>query len=66
MWMQVDSCGDEAGVLFGRLDNGPLLGAAPPRRPRACRELRQGRGAQEGVGLREAVRGGLIPADSVA
>lgn len=22
----MDSCGDEAGVLFGRLDNEPLLG----------------------------------------
>ena len=27
MWVQVDSCDDEAGVLFGRLDNEPLLGA---------------------------------------
>jgi len=26
MWVQVDSCDDEAGVLFGRLDNEPLLG----------------------------------------
>jgi hypothetical protein len=28
MWVLVDSCGDEAGVLFGRLDNEPLLGTA--------------------------------------
>jgi hypothetical protein len=28
MWVQVDSCDDEAGVLFGRLDNEPLLGAS--------------------------------------
>jgi hypothetical protein len=28
MWVVVDSCGDEAGVLFGRLDNVPLLGTA--------------------------------------
>jgi len=26
MWVQVESCDDEAGVLFGRLDNEPLLG----------------------------------------
>ena len=26
MWVQVDSCHDEAGVPFGRLDNEPLLG----------------------------------------
>jgi len=26
MWMVVDFCDDEAGVLFGRLDNEPLLG----------------------------------------
>jgi len=26
MWVVVDSCDDEAGVLFGRLDNEPLLG----------------------------------------
>ena len=25
MWVQVDSCDDGEGVLFGRLDNGPLL-----------------------------------------
>ena len=25
MWVVVDSCDDEAGVLFGRLDNEPLL-----------------------------------------
>jgi hypothetical protein len=28
MWVVVDSCDDEAGVLFGRLDNEPLLGTA--------------------------------------
>jgi len=28
MWVQVDSCDDEAGLLFGRLDNEPLLGSA--------------------------------------
>ena len=28
MWVQVESCDDEAGVLFGRLDNEPLLGSA--------------------------------------
>jgi len=28
MWVQVDSCDDKAGVLFGRLDNEPLLGAS--------------------------------------
>ena len=28
MWVQVDSCDDEAGLLFGRLDNEPLLGTA--------------------------------------
>jgi hypothetical protein len=28
MWVQVDSCDDEAGVIFGRLDNEPVLGAA--------------------------------------
>jgi len=26
MWVQVDSCDDEEGVLFGKLDNEPLLG----------------------------------------
>ena len=26
MWVVVDSCDDEAGVLFGKLDNKPLLG----------------------------------------
>ena len=26
MWVVVNSCDDEAGVLFGRLDNEPLLG----------------------------------------
>jgi hypothetical protein len=26
MWVVVDSCDDGAGVLFGRLDNKPLLG----------------------------------------
>jgi len=26
MWVVVDSCDDEGGVLFGRLDNEPLLG----------------------------------------
>ena len=26
MWVQADSCDDEAGVVFGRLDNEPLLG----------------------------------------
>jgi hypothetical protein len=26
MWVVVDSCDDEAGVLFGRLDNVPVLG----------------------------------------
>ena len=26
MWVVVDSCDDEAGILFGRLDNEPLLG----------------------------------------
>jgi hypothetical protein len=26
MWVVVDSCDDEAGVLFGRLDNEPVLG----------------------------------------
>jgi len=26
MWVVVDSCDDGAGVLFGRLDNEPLLG----------------------------------------
>jgi hypothetical protein len=26
MWVVVDSCDDEEGVLFGRLDNEPLLG----------------------------------------
>jgi len=25
MWVVVDSCDDDAGVLFGRLDNEPLL-----------------------------------------
>ena len=25
MWVLVDSCDDEEGVLFGRLDNEPLL-----------------------------------------
>ncbi len=25
MWLMVDSCDDRAGVLFGRLDNEPLL-----------------------------------------
>jgi hypothetical protein len=29
MWVVVDSCDDEAGVLFGRLDNEPLLDDAP-------------------------------------
>ena len=28
MWVQVDSCDDEAGLLFGRLDNEPLLRSA--------------------------------------
>jgi len=28
MWVQVDSCDDEAGLLFGRLDSEPLLGSA--------------------------------------
>ena len=28
MWVKVDSCDDEAGLLFGRLDNEPLLGTA--------------------------------------
>lgn len=28
MWVVVDSCDDGAGVLFGRLDNEPLLGTA--------------------------------------
>jgi len=28
MWVQVDSCDDEAGLLFGRLGNEPLLGSA--------------------------------------
>jgi hypothetical protein len=28
MWVRVDSCDDQAGVLFGRLDNEPLLGTA--------------------------------------
>jgi len=28
MWVVVDSCDDEEGVLFGRLDNEPLLGTA--------------------------------------
>ncbi len=28
MWVVVDSCDNEAGVLFGRLDNEPLLGTA--------------------------------------
>jgi hypothetical protein len=28
MWVQVDSCDDEADPLFGRLDNEPLLGMA--------------------------------------
>ena len=26
MWVQVGTCDDEEGVLFGRLDNEPLLG----------------------------------------
>ena len=26
MWVQVDSCAEGAGLLFGRLDNEPLLG----------------------------------------
>ena len=26
MWVRVDSCDDEKGVLFGRLDNEPLAG----------------------------------------
>ena len=26
MWVVVDSCDDEEGMLFGRLDNEPLLG----------------------------------------
>ena len=26
MWVVVDSCDDEEGVLFGRLDNEPLVG----------------------------------------
>jgi hypothetical protein len=26
MWVVVDSCDDEAGVLFGRLDNVPVVG----------------------------------------
>jgi len=26
MWVVVDSCDDDAGVLFGRLDNEALLG----------------------------------------
>ena len=26
MWVVVDSCDDEEGVLFGRLDNEPVLG----------------------------------------
>jgi hypothetical protein len=26
MWVVVDSCDDDAGVLLGRLDNEPLLG----------------------------------------
>jgi uncharacterized protein YegJ (DUF2314 family) len=26
MWVVVDSCDDEAGVLFGRLDNEPVVG----------------------------------------
>ena len=26
MWLLVDSCDDEARVVFGRLDNEPLLG----------------------------------------
>jgi hypothetical protein len=28
MWVRVDSCDHEAGILFGRLDNEPLLGSA--------------------------------------
>ena len=28
MWVRVDSCDDEAGLLLGRLDNEPLLGTA--------------------------------------
>jgi hypothetical protein len=28
MWVRVDSCDVEAGVLFGRLDNEPLLDKA--------------------------------------
>ncbi len=26
MWVVVDSCDDDAGVLFGRLDNEPVVG----------------------------------------
>ena len=26
MWVQVDSCDDKEGVLFGRLDNEPVVG----------------------------------------
>jgi hypothetical protein len=26
MWVEVDSCDDDAGVLFGRLDNEPVVG----------------------------------------
>ena len=26
MWVQVDSCDDEGGILFGKLDNEPLVG----------------------------------------
>ena len=26
MWVEVESCDDEAGILFGKLDSAPLLG----------------------------------------
>jgi hypothetical protein len=48
MWVVVDSCDDEERVLFGRLDNEPVVGQragrghGPPPGRRACRELRQG------------------------
>jgi len=38
MWVVVDSCDDDAGVLFGRLDNEPVVGTGP----HVCDELAVG------------------------
>jgi hypothetical protein len=54
MWVVVESS-DEEGVLFGTLANEPVVGTDFHVGDELTGGLREGRRAQEGVGLQEAV-----------